>query len=118
MSWLIEKDMRFEASHQLPSHDGACARLHGHSWRATIRIEGAELQAGGPQRGMVLDYGRVTAALHPLLEQLDHRHLNELLENPTSEELARWLYRAVRAMLPVHSVTVEETCTCRCTYHE
>ena len=48
----LEKEFSFEASHQLPLHDGKCARLHGHSWKGRIIIEGEELATTGPKSGM------------------------------------------------------------------
>lgn len=120
MSWTLSKTFRFEASHQLVGHDGKCARLHGHSWTATVCIERGDLTAEGPKAGMVLDYGDVSAAAAPLVERyLDHHHLNETLETdrPTSEVIARWLFQRLDRELPfLRSVTVEETCTSRCTY--
>lgn len=125
----LEKDVRFEAAHKLPGHDGKCARLHGHSWRATVRIGGEQLITEGPKAGMLLDYGTLKDVVAPLVEEkLDHHYLNESipLENPTSESIARWLALEVAKGLEragvsgirvsLLAVTIEETCTARCTY--
>ncbi len=120
MTWILEKHFKFEASHQLPKHDGKCARLHGHSWSGRIYVEGAKLAVIGPKSGMVMDYKDLAVAIDPVVEQyLDHYHLNETtgLDNPTSEELARWIYYKVKARLPeLTAVSIDETCTTRCTY--
>lgn len=117
----LEKEFRFEASHRLPAHDGKCRRLHGHSWVGRLIVEGDLLAAGGPKAGMLVDYGDLSAAVKPLVEEyLDHHHLNETLglENPTSEEIARWVYEKVKPLLPpLTEVVIEETCTSKCTYH-
>lgn len=116
----LEKEFRFEASHQLPGHDGKCRRLHGHSWRGRIILEGKTLQPSGPKKGMLLDYADVKAALEPLLNDfLDHFHLNDStgLENPTSENIAKWVYYRLADKLPLlKAVEIQETCTCSCTY--
>jgi 6-pyruvoyltetrahydropterin/6-carboxytetrahydropterin synthase len=116
----LYKDFTFEASHQLPHHDGKCARLHGHSWKFTVVVEGLELHEGGPEFGMLADYGLISAVVKPLVEEkLDHRHLNDLMENPTSENIARWLFDELKYRLGnslMHSVIVHETCTCACEY--
>lgn len=116
----LTKSFRFEASHQLPSHDGKCARLHGHSWVMELVLEARDVQTYGPQIGMVIDYGRVKEAVQPLIEShLDHWHLNNTtgLANPTSEELARWVYNHVKDKLPcLAAVIIHETCTARCEY--
>lgn len=118
--WRLEKEFRFEASHSLPYHEGKCRRLHGHSWRGRLICEGSELQASGSSRGMLVDYGTMSKAIKPLLENfLDHWHLNESLkiENPTAEEIARWIYLKVKPELPaLVSVIIDETCTSRCEY--
>lgn len=120
MTWTLEKEFRFEASHQLPHHDGKCARLHGHSWRGRIAVSGDRLATSGPKAGMLVDYGDLSAALEPIVrDYLDHWHLNDStgLENPTSEDLARWVFDRLRSALPLlTAVAIEETCTSRCEY--
>lgn len=119
--YLLTKSFTFEASHQLPHHDGKCKNLHGHSWRCSIVVEGDWLIEHGPKCGMLVDYadlGRVTRSLH---DQLDHRHLNDLIDNPTSERVAEWVYDQARPHVEasgVHlaAVAIEETCTARCEY--
>lgn len=118
--WRIEKKFRFEASHRLPLHDGACARLHGHSWQGTLICEDYELHTVGPKSGMLVDFGDLGVAIKSLLESaLDHWHLNETtgLENPTSEEIARWVYDRIKGTVPtLVSVRIEETCTSAAEY--
>lgn len=127
MSYTVEKEFRFEAAHRLPDHDGKCARLHGHSFRAFVRVTAPRLVTEGPKRGMVVDFGQLSAIVKPIVEEkLDHHFLNESvpLENPTSEHLARWLWLQVAARLMpgrAHrgfelAVVIEETCTSRCTF--
>jgi 6-pyruvoyltetrahydropterin/6-carboxytetrahydropterin synthase len=116
----LTKEFRFEASHQLPAHDGKCARLHGHSWRGRVVVRGDVLVDSGPKVGMLLDYGDIKRAVEPLVrEHLDHWHLNDStgLLNPTSEELARWVFERLRPALPMlEAVIIEETCTSSCEY--
>ena len=84
----IYKEFGFEAAHLLPNvpEGHKCARLHGHSFRVTVHVEGEP----GPETGWVMDFAELSEAFAPLHEQLDHRYLNEVegLENPTSELLA------------------------------
>ena len=60
----------------------------------------------------------IKEAFAPLHDQLDHRYLNEVdgLENPTSENLALWIWDGLTDALPLSAVTVRETCTSGCTY--
>lgn len=119
-TFTLSKSFRFEAAHQLPLHDGKCARLHGHSWVVTIEVSGDILITGGPQTGMLIDYGEISKAMRPLLDdQLDHHYLNATLglEHPTSEQVAMWIYwRLLPALPSLSAVIIEETCTSRCEY--
>jgi 6-pyruvoyltetrahydropterin/6-carboxytetrahydropterin synthase len=113
----IFKEFCFEAAHRLPAvPDGhKCKRLHGHSFRVTVHMRGPI----GAESGWVMDFADLSAAVRPLHDRLDHYYLNEIegLENPTSEVLARWIWRNLRNMLPgLDRVTVHETCTSGCTY--
>lgn len=113
----LVKTLSFEAAHRLPQVPAGhkCARLHGHSFQVEVRV-GGEVDA---EKGWVRDYDDLRAAFAPLHEQLDHRYLNEVpgLENPTSENIARWIWVRLVDHLPgLLEVTVRETCTSRCTY--
>lgn len=108
----IYKLFHIEAAHRLPNvPDGhKCARLHGHSFRVEIHV-GGEPDA---HTGWIMDYADIKAAFAPLYDQLDHHYLNEVegLENPTSEHLARWIFRRLKPALPaLERVVVHETCT-------
>ena len=111
------KEFSFEAAHLLPNvPDGhKCARLHGHSFQVRITIDGPV----GTSSGWVMDFADIKAAFRPLYDRLDHRYLNEIpgLENPTSEHIARWIWRELIPRLPaLVEVEVRETCTTGCAY--
>ena len=113
----VFKEIRFEAAHRLPHVPAGhkCARLHGHSFRVTIHVEGPV----GDESGWVLDFADLSAAFAPLYDQLDHRYLNDVpgLANPTSEVLARWIWDRLQPSLPgLSQVVVRETCTSGCAY--
>lgn len=96
----IRKRFKFEAAHVLPYHQGKCARLHGHSYCLDVAVR-AELQSDGPQRGMVQDFDILAAVVTgTVINQLDHRSLNELIENPTCELILEWIWRRLKPELP------------------
>lgn len=108
----ISKEFRFEAAHYLPRvpKEHQCSRLHGHSWRVDVTLEGPVVA----EDGWVMDFGVLSALLAELREELDHRCLNEVpgLENPTSENLAIWIWDRLRPRVGLlHSVRVAETRT-------
>lgn len=117
--FYLSKIFRFEASHQLKHHDGKCANLHGHSWVVVIHLKRRTLEAKGPKENMVFDFGDLSAAMKPLIEKLDHQHLNDILgtDMPTSEILAVWIHQHIATIIPeVYAVELSETCTSGCKY--
>ena len=108
----IFKVFMLEAAHRLPNVPPGhkCARLHGHSFRVELKVEGKP----GAQTGWIMDFGDVKAAFQPIYDRLDHHYLNDIpgLENPTSENLAVWIWNELKPSLPALSeITVHETCT-------
>jgi 6-pyruvoyltetrahydropterin/6-carboxytetrahydropterin synthase len=98
---LIRKSFTFEAAHVLPNHPGKCSRLHGHSYRLDVTLEGP-LQAEGPAAGMVEDFEVVSRVVKAaVIAELDHRSLNELIENPTAENIIRWVWGRLEPELPL-----------------
>ena len=113
----LRKTFQFEAAHLLPHLPKAhkCRRLHGHSFKAEIVVAGE----CDPQLGWVMDYADISKAFHPIWESLDHNYLNEIpgLENPTSENIAIWIWKKLKPKLPLLiAVEVAETCTAKCIY--
>jgi len=113
----IYKTFTFEAAHRLPNVPPGhkCARLHGHSFRATVHVQGPLLA----HEGWVMDFADLKAVVKPIIEELDHSYLNDIagLENPTSEVIARWIWRRLVPSLPgLSRIVVRETCTSGCVY--
>jgi 6-pyruvoyltetrahydropterin/6-carboxytetrahydropterin synthase len=113
----IFKEFAVEAAHRLPNVPPGhkCGRLHGHSFRIEVHVRGPIDRA----MGWVIDFAEIKSAFKAVEETIDHRYLNEVagLENPTSENLARWIWNRVFPMLPMLSrVVVRETCTTGCVY--
>ena len=113
----IFKQFTIEAAHWLPNVPVGhkCGRMHGHSFQIEVYVDGPV----DPELGWVMDFAEIKAAFAPIEVRIDHRCLNEVagLENPTSENLARWIWGELRPGLPLLSkVVVRETCTSGCVY--
>lgn len=113
----IFKSFTFEAAHKLPNvpDEHKCKRLHGHSFQVTVYVNGPV----GEHSGWVMDFADIKAACKPIHEALDHRYLNDIpgLENPTSENIARWIWNKLIADLPaLGKIEIRETCTSGCVY--
>lgn len=113
----IFKEFTFEAAHYLPhapvSHK--CRRLHGHSFMVSIHVSGIV----DSHAGWVMDFNEIKQAFSPILNELDHYCLNDIagLENPTSENLARWIWQRLKPSLPeLSKVIIRETCNSGCVY--
>ena len=108
----IFKSFTLESAHRLPNVPAGhkCARVHGHSFRVELHVTGPVDE----HLGWVMDFADVKAAFDPLYRQLDHHYLNDVpgLENPTSENLAKWIWQQLKPKLPqLSAVVVHETCT-------
>ncbi len=117
MKVRLSKTFGFEAAHDLPTFPEGhkCRRLHGHSYRFEVIVEGEV----DPKPGYLLDYGEIKKVVDPIVRQLDHYYLNDIkgLENSTSEILAGWLWARIKPSLPMLAkIIVYETCTSACEY--
>lgn len=113
----IFKEFIIEAAHRLPNVPTGhkCGRLHGHSFRIEVHVRGPI----DPTMGWIIDFTDIKAAFKATEDLIDHRYLNEVpgLENPTSENLAKWIWAQILPSLPLLSkVVVRETCTTGCVY--
>ncbi len=96
----IRKQFSFEAAHVLPHHPGKCSRLHGHSYRLDVALEGP-LQLDGPAAGMIVDFDVVSRVVrNGVIGELDHRSLNEVVPNPTCENVIVWIWRRLEPEFP------------------
>lgn len=114
----------FEAAHLIRGYDGKCARLHGHNWTVEVLVRGEELD----KLGMLIDFKIVKAELKKILDEFDHRFLNELetfeKENPTAENLARKVFERLvlseifNGSAKLYGVKVYESPNSCVTYYE
>jgi 6-pyruvoyltetrahydropterin/6-carboxytetrahydropterin synthase len=116
-------ESKFAAAHQLRGYQGGCEKLHGHNWRVTIAVTAERLD----ERGLALDFHDLKKSLREALDPLDHSFLNELFPftqiNPSSENLAKWIYDNMSKKInndniEVASVTVWESDTASASYFE
>ena len=120
----IEVRAAFEAAHFIDGYNGKCARLHGHNWEVVAVVRGEKLDA----LGMLIDFKILKAELNKVLDEFDHRFLNELepfaQENPTAENLARKVFERLASSeifsgtVKLHAVRVCESPNSSVTYYE
>ena len=116
--FIIERDYRFEAARVLPKlpDDHPCSRLHGHAFGVTLVVKG-ELDK---EKEWVVDYYEIDKIYKEKIHEiLDHGYLNEVkgLENPTTENMARWIFERVREELDgLIEIVISEEGETRCRY--
>lgn len=113
----LKKEYRFEAAHWLPKVPPGhkCSRMHGHSYRIELHARGPV----DPETGWLVDFAVLDDAWEVLHRRLDHNVLNEVpgLENSTCENLAAYVWRELRPLIPsLSGITVWETTDASCTY--
>ena len=100
MKARLTKDFVLEAAQFLPKapEGHKCRLMHGHTFKIEITVEGLV----DPETGWVYDHARISAAMKPIIQQLDHSVLNDMpgLENPTIELMADWLWKKLEPQLP------------------
>ena len=91
---------KFSAAHKLPSYNGECANLHGHTWKVVFEITGPMQESG-----MIYDFKQ----LKPLLKSAlpDHKFLNDFVPNPTAENICEYLFNKVSALLKEKNLTLK-----------
>ena len=87
--------LEFDAAHRLPGYDGKCSRVHGHTYEVEVVLEGPVDE----ESGLLMDFYDLKQALKKVLEGLDHRDLNEILDNPTAEMIAEHIKAGLEAVL-------------------
>ena len=117
MQVRLTKDFSFEAAQTLPNvpPEHKCGKMHGHSFRMEISVEGDV----DPATGWLYDHALISRAMDPLLDQLDHSYLNDIpgLDNPTIENMCRWFWEKLERQLPgLAEIVIHETPTARCSY--
>lgn len=117
MKYELKQHFHIESARFLPNlpKNHPCSTMHGHSFKIILKLVGVL----DPQIGWVMDYHEITKIMNPLLQQLDHKVLNEVvgLDNPTSELLAKWLYEKALPFIPMlKTITIMETPYTECTY--
>lgn len=103
----------FSAAHRLVGYDGQCANPHGHNWDVEIFMRGTKLN----DLGMLIDYRDIKAGIREVMKEIDHVDLNQLpafvRSNPTSENLARYVYERL-----AEKINREHARVCRVTICE
>jgi len=93
-------------AHQLREFEGRCENLHGHNWKIEVFVTGNELEPNG----ILIDFKRIKSVTEKVIDELDHKFLNDLEYfkgvNPSSENIARYIFKALGYALNSNNVRV------------
>lgn len=116
--YSLKVESNFSSAHNLRGYKGRCEELHGHNWKVELNVRASKLN----KTGMVEDFRFLKDELNAVLDKLDHKYLNELSyfkkENPTSENIAKYIFDCLRVIKGIKSVTVWESENSCATYNE
>ena len=116
-------DTTFAAAHQLRGYKGKCEQLHGHNWKVQVHVVAEKLN----DIDIAIDFHDLKELLDEVVAPLDHSFLNDIFpfteKNPSSENIAKWIYDSLNKKLSdehvqVSAVTVWESETAAATYYE
>ena len=110
MKLTVSKTFRFEAAHKLIGYDGDCANLHGHSYVLEIQVKGVV-----DEQGFVMDFKELKHFVQTkVIDLLDHVYLNDIIKNPTAENIVIWIVRKLQQDLMIYKVRLWETVDSYC----
>ena len=90
---LLRKEFTFDAAHNLIRYHGKCEALHGHTYRIAVVLEGIP-----DEEGMIMDFTDLSDIVKErVVSRLDHSYINEIIEQPTAENIARWIWDRIEA---------------------
>ena len=109
---LVTKIFSFDGAHKLLNYNGKCEKLHGHTWTVHVTVE-----ADVDETGIAFDFGRLKEIVgEKVLSTLDHSYINDLLSEPSAENIAIWIWGRLEDNIPLHEVQVYESPTSYVTY--
>lgn len=106
--YKIKVISNFSAAHSLRGYKGKCESLHGHNWKVEVLASSEKLNS----LGMVIDFHELKRITNKVLEELDHKHINELeyfsKVNPSSEAIARYIFLKLKKIIAKQKCKLEE----------
>ena len=102
----LSKAFTFDSAHKLPFYNGKCANLHGHTWKLTVAVSGETDE----KTGMIVDFKEIKEIVQEkVISRLDHAYLNDIIENPTCENLLFWIRKQLKTLNGLKKLVLYET---------
>ena len=101
----LSKIFHLDCAHFLPHYKGKCEMMHGHTYKVIVTVEGPVDE----KTGLVMDFAEMKEIfMKEVDEKLDHKLLNDVMENPSAENLAVWIWKALENKMPLSKITIYE----------
>lgn len=113
----------FASAHRLRGYEGVCENIHGHNWKVKVIVRTEEVNA----IGIGIDFKVLKKATDDIIAKMDHQDINTIKPfdriNPSSENIARWLFEELSLKFKdqpvrVHRVDIKETDIYTASYFE
>jgi 6-pyruvoyltetrahydropterin/6-carboxytetrahydropterin synthase len=114
---ILIRKFKFDAAHNLVKYHGKCERLHGHTYKLVVKLEG---EPG--EEDLIMDFSELKNIVESrVLQQLDHSYINDFIKQPSAENIARWIWDKLYDALNtencrLYEVEVWETENCGISY--
>ena len=114
---IVYKKFTIESARSLPNlpNSHPCKKVHGHSFKIIISVSGNI----NKETGFVIDFNDINNAFKPLKKKIDHVYLNDIegLDNPSSENICKWIWKRLKDQLPgLSMIEIKETTSTGCIY--
>jgi 6-pyruvoyltetrahydropterin/6-carboxytetrahydropterin synthase len=111
---IITKIFKFDAAHKLNNYDGLCANLHGHTYTLHVSVKGKV-----NKNGFVMDFKDLKEIVKErVLLKLDHNYINEIISQPTAENMCIWIWKQLIPKLDLYEIQLYETPDSYATYRD
>lgn len=101
---ILIKYFNFSAAHKLINYKGQCANLHGHTYKLQVSVSGKIKDSG-----VIIDFGKLKSIVNDhVLKKLDHSYLNDIISQPTAENIVRWIFNNLDGVLEKDKIVLEK----------
>ncbi len=115
---ILIKEFDFDAAHNLIHYHGKCERLHGHTYKLVVKLEGTR-----DSEDMIYDFTDLKRLVKEnILEEFDHHYINDFIEQPTAENIAIYIWDKLEPLVKtdnarLYEIEVWETATSGIVYN-
>jgi 6-pyruvoyltetrahydropterin/6-carboxytetrahydropterin synthase len=101
---LVTKEFDFDAAHFLTDYYGKCERLHGHTYKLAVTLQGRV-----QKNGLVLDFVVLKRIVKKqVLDKLDHYLLNDIIKNPSAERVVMWIWDQLKDLQKILKAEMDD----------